>query len=200
MASMIQRLPALLLDVMGTLVHDPFFEEVPAFFGLTQEELYEVKHPTNWLGFEQGVLDERTLLNGYFTDGRDFDHVAFRTMMSDSYRWLDGMDSWMAKLHGAGFSLHLFSNYSSWYHLIEERLQLSRWASWSFVSCETGLRKPTHAAFHHVSETLGLTPADCLFVDDRAKNTDAARELGMDTICFESVQQFEEEISRRGLL
>jgi HAD superfamily hydrolase (TIGR01509 family) len=184
---------------MGTLVHDPFFEEVPAFFGLTQEELFRHKHPTNWLGFEQGILDEETLMSGYFNDGREFDHDAFRQMMKGAYRWLDGMELRVQRLHESGFSMHLFSNYSVWYQLIEERLQLSQWASWSFVSCETGLRKPDHAAFLQASETLGLPPTDCLFIDDRSKNTDAAREIGMDAICFESAAQFDEEISRRGL-
>lgn len=196
---MIQRYPALLIDVMGTLVHDPFFEEVPRHFGLTLEELFEAKHPTNWLGFEQGILDEETLLMGYFADGRPFDPAAFRQLMQQSYRWLDGMESWMEQMHGAGFSLHLFSNYSPWYQMIEERLQLSRFAKWSFVSCETGLRKPDHAAFHQATESLGVTAADCLFIDDRSKNTDAAREIGMDAICFESAVQLDEEISRRGL-
>ena len=28
-----KRPPVLLLDVMGTLVRDPFYEDIPAFFG-----------------------------------------------------------------------------------------------------------------------------------------------------------------------
>ena len=44
--------PILLFDVMGTLVHDPFFEEMPEFFGLSFDELLAVKHPSAWVEFE----------------------------------------------------------------------------------------------------------------------------------------------------
>ena len=30
--------PVLLFDVMGTLVHDPFFAEMPEFFGMSFDE------------------------------------------------------------------------------------------------------------------------------------------------------------------
>jgi hypothetical protein len=45
--------PVLLLDVMDTIVTDPFFEHMPRFFGMTFKELLAAKHPTgmctsNW--------------------------------------------------------------------------------------------------------------------------------------------------------
>jgi len=39
----------LLWDVMSTLVYDPFFVDVPKFFGVTLKEIYETKDPTIWL-------------------------------------------------------------------------------------------------------------------------------------------------------
>jgi hypothetical protein len=50
--------PVLLFDVMGTIVRDPFFEEIPAFFGLSMKELLVVKHPTAWMEFESGQVTE----------------------------------------------------------------------------------------------------------------------------------------------
>ena len=46
--------PILLLDVMSTLVTEPYEEEVPRFFGMTLEELWEVKDPSAWIEFEHG--------------------------------------------------------------------------------------------------------------------------------------------------
>lgn len=41
--------PVLLLDVMDTIVHDPFFEHMPRFFNMTFKELLASKHPTGTL-------------------------------------------------------------------------------------------------------------------------------------------------------
>lgn len=66
----------LLLDVMDTLVYDPFHEEIPGFFGMSLEELFGHKHPDAWIRFERGELDEGEFLASFFADGRAFDHAA----------------------------------------------------------------------------------------------------------------------------
>jgi hypothetical protein len=45
-AATTQQQPVLLLDVMDTLVTDPFFEHMPRFFNMTFKELLAAKHPT----------------------------------------------------------------------------------------------------------------------------------------------------------
>ena len=82
-----------LFDVLGTLVQDPFYDVVPAFFGLDFAALLAVKHPTHWFDFEHGLIDEQTFLEGFFTDGRPFDHQGFMTAIEDAYAWLPGMEA-----------------------------------------------------------------------------------------------------------
>ncbi|PSR71907.1 hypothetical protein CEY00_Acc33747, partial [Actinidia chinensis var. chinensis] len=53
-----RKLPVLLFDVMDTIVRDPFYEDVPAFFSMSLKELIECKHPTAWIEFERGLIDE----------------------------------------------------------------------------------------------------------------------------------------------
>ncbi|HEY8430130.1 MAG TPA: HAD-IA family hydrolase, partial [Sandaracinaceae bacterium] len=170
----------LLFDVMGTLVHDPFFEEIPSFFGMTLEELVAAKHPSAWVRFEHGELDEDALLASFFADAREFDRRAFERTVRSAYRWLDGIEPLLAELRARGVPMHALSNYPCWYRWIEEELGVSRYVAWSFVSCETGVRKPDPEAYLHASRTLGVPPERCVFVDDRAVNCDAARAIGMD--------------------
>ena len=87
------RRSTLLFDVMGTLVYDPFFVEVPAFFGMTLEELLVAKHPTAWMDFETGTIEEGSLLARFFRDGRSFDHEGLKRCLSSAYRFIDGMDT-----------------------------------------------------------------------------------------------------------
>lgn len=192
--------PVLLLDVMDTLVHEPFFAEMPGFFGLSLEELLVQKHPTAWIDFELGQLGEEEFLTRFFRDGRAFDHAAFRRMLEASYRWLPGMETLVRRLAAAGHSLHALSNYPAWYLRIEERLGLSRYLAWSFVSCRTGVRKPDPRAFRGAAQALGRAPGECLLIDDRGPNCEAARAVGMQAVHFTGAEELGRELARRGLL
>jgi len=194
------RPSALLFDVLDTLVYDPFRSELPAFFGLSLGELIALKHPRSWLEFELGAIDEPTALGRLFLDERAFDHQALRACMRRAYRWLDGMQQLLSELRAARWPVHLLSNYPCWYELIEDKLALSQYASWSFVSCRTGVRKPSAAAFLGASSALGLGPAELVLIDDQPRNCAAARSLGIDAIEFRGATELRAELSRRGVL
>lgn len=53
-------------------------------------------------------------------------------------------------------------------------------------SARVGLRKPDPAIFKLTAGRMGLSPTQCLFVDDKERNTRAAQALGMKTIVFRS--------------
>ena len=191
---------ALLFDVMGTLVYEPFFKEVPAALGMSLEEVLEHKHPSAWVEFEKGLIDEAAFAAKFFADGRHYPHDEMRQAMVDAYAWLDGTEEIVAELCRRGHALHLLSNYPVWYKLIEQKLQLSRYAAWSFVSCNMGVRKPDREAYLIVARELGVEPSSLLFVDDRGSNCKAAAELGIDAIKFEDAVQLRAALSERGLL
>jgi FMN hydrolase / 5-amino-6-(5-phospho-D-ribitylamino)uracil phosphatase len=185
----------ILFDVLGTLVRDPFFDVMPGFFGMTLAGLLAAKHPTRWLDFEHGDLDECAFLEGFFADGRDFDHAGFVAAIEGAYAWLPGMEALLASV---ALPCHALSNYPVWYRRIEQRLGLSRYLDWSFVSCETGVRKPDPAAYLGPVRALGLAPQDCLFVDDRQENVDAAQALGLDAVRFTSAEVLGPWLAQRG--
>jgi HAD superfamily hydrolase (TIGR01509 family) len=191
---------ALLLDVMGTLVYDPFHREMPAFFGMTLEELLAEKHPDAWVRFEHGELSEEAFLRRFFADGRDYDRAGFVAHVRAAYRFLEGVEPLLAELRERGVPMHALSNYPRWYELIESELALSRYLEWSFVSCETGVRKPHPEAYRNAARTLELPPERCLFVDDRPGNCAAAREVGMDAVVFEDASQLRRALEARGVL
>ena len=185
---------------METLVNEPFFTAVPEFLGMTLDKLLQVKHPTSWIEFEKGTISEEEYLRTFFRSGEPIDGAGLRHCLASAYRWLDGMESLLADLNQAGYSLHALSNYSLWYRIIEERLKLSRYLEWTFVSCQTGVRKPDRAAYLGAAERLRVAPVDCLFIDDRPVNVDAARAVGMNAILREGAPQVRRELQQRQLL
>ncbi len=192
--------PVVLWDVMGTLVHDPFYEEMPDFFGVSFRELLTMLRPGPWVEFELGRRSESEFLDDFFADGREFDQRAFVRTVRDAYRWLPGMEELLAELSAAGRPMHAFSNYPIWYQMIEERLRLSRFARWSFVSCLVGHRKPDPEVYAYVLRELGIPAAECVFIDDRESNCEPAREAGITAIRFEGVGPLRVSLREAGVL
>ncbi|MDQ3034141.1 MAG: HAD family phosphatase [Myxococcota bacterium] len=192
---------AIFFDVMDTLVRDPFHHEMPAFFGLTKAELIRVKHPTAWVDFELGVIDEAAFLAD-FLPGRDWDREGFRQVVRASYQWLPGMRELVDEVRARPGrpSLHALSNYPPWYAWIDERCDLRSRLDSAFLSCEMGVRKPDAEAYLEPCRAVGIAPGEALFVDDRASNCDAARAIGMDAVVFADAGALRSELARRGVI
>jgi len=174
--------PILLWDIMGTLVTEPFVEAVPRHFGVSLEQLIQQKDPQAWIRFERGEIDEDEYCATFFRDRRPVDKRALKDAMSAAYDFLPGVEALLQSLHANGVPMYALSNYSPWYALIEHELRLSRWLAWDFVSCHTGFRKPEPEAYASVLEALGVPAERCIFVDDRVKNVEGARRMGMQAI------------------
>ena len=191
--------PVILIDVMDTLVYNPFNREIPEFFGLGHSELFAQKHQTAWIRFETGEIDEAEYLHTYFADGRDFDHAAFLGVVRRAYRWIDGAEQLLINLCQQGYEIHALSNYPIWYRTIEAKLRLSQYLNWSFVSCLTGLRKPATTAYLNAAHHLNRAVDACLFIDDSIVNCQAAEAIGLPAIHFGNTGDLWEEMQQRGL-
>ena len=172
----------LLLDVLDTLVVDPFFKGMHSdVFGFESiDEFFAAKDNQAYLDFETGAMTEAECFDRYFLDGRAVDVPALRAYLRRKYKFVPKIEPLLAELQALpAVELHVLSNYGPWWTLIEEELALSRYVPWTFVSCQTGVRKPEPAAFQIALDRLGVAPGEVVFVDDSQTNVDAAAALGM---------------------
>lgn len=63
-----------------------------------------------------------------------------------------------------------------------------------FTSCYLGLRKPDPRIYRLAADLTQRDLGECLLVDDRALNVDAARKVGMRAIRFENAAQLRREL------
>ena len=80
-------------------------------------------------------------------------------------------------LRGAGFGTALLSN--SWGCDEYPRADFPALFDAVVISAEVGMRKPEPGIFRHAAGTLGLEPAECVFIDDIEANVNAAVACGM---------------------
>jgi putative hydrolase of the HAD superfamily len=80
-------------------------------------------------------------------------------------------------LRGAGLRTALLSN--SWGRDDYPRADFPGLFDAVVISGEVGMRKPEEAIFLYAAQALGLTPRDCVFIDDVEANVNAAVACGM---------------------
>ncbi|KAL1827053.1 hypothetical protein ACET3Z_005465 [Daucus carota] len=194
-----KKLPILLFDVMDTIVRDPFYHHVPSFFRMSFEELINTKHPTAWIQFEKGLIDEMELARNFFKDGRPFDLQGLKDCMQKGYSYLDGIEDLLGSLKQNGYEMHAATNYPIWYKLIEDKLKLSAYLSWTFCSCSTGKRKPDVEFYLEILSHLDIDGESCIFIDDRIQNVDAATKAGLVGLHFKNANLLRQDLSLLGI-
>jgi putative hydrolase of the HAD superfamily len=85
----------------------------------------------------------------------------------------------LADLRSGGTPLALLSNAGPDYGSYFRHGPLGDFFAACYVSGELGLLKPHPEIFRHVLDDLGITPAEAIFIDNRAANVAGAQELGI---------------------
>lgn len=99
------------------------------------------------------------------------------------------------KLKQKGYKVFLLSNYPLEMYKIH-------WPTFSFydkvdgyvVSAVERMKKPDRAIYELLCKRYQLCPEECLFVDDRQVNVDAAIAMGMESVLFENYNQLAQYI------
>jgi putative hydrolase of the HAD superfamily len=101
---------------------------------------------------------------------------------ADLRSWLSvnpGVIDLLADLRSGGTPLALLSNAGPDYGSYFRHGPLGGFFTACYVSGELGLLKPHPEIFMHVLDDLGISPAETIFIDNRAANVAGAQELGI---------------------
>lgn len=197
----------LLLDVGGVLAPaaDPAaIASLEGELSLAAGGLQALLHHCEpWYALSTGMLDE----DGYWRDiaqqaGRD--PLALRQLLQPVWEpAVARVDEGVVALVRAVCTrvrVALLSNHTP---RLEQRLQ-SHGIDTLFHpiinSARVGLRKPDPRIFRHALDLLRVPPEAVLFVDDKLANVRAARELGMESLCFEDAGGLRAALLRYGVL
>ena len=88
------------------------------------------------------------------------------------------------------FSVGILSNASS--DVVTHLFTSAQQALFSVIilSHHVGLAKPDPRMYELVTEKLGISPEECLYVDDQERHITGAREVGMQTLLFQDFDDF----------
>lgn len=192
---------AILFDLMGTVVYDPYAEAIEAATGLDLEAAAALAHPRSWADFEVGAIDEDAFARRFYADPAGpytFDLTAFHRARREGYRWLPGMRELLADLAGC-VETYTASNYPVWVEELAQRFAFDECFDGVYASHHLGVRKPAAAFFERLLAAVGHEPGDCLFVDDRRDNCVAAEAAGIPAHRFDGVAGLRRRLRAEGV-
>jgi 2-haloacid dehalogenase len=76
-----------------------------------------------------------------------------------------------------------------------DRYEFLHWFHGRLVSGQEKTRKPFKDIYELLIKRFDITPTSSVYIDDNARNLVPARELGFQTIHFQSPQQFKEQLT-----
>lgn len=163
---------------------------------------FEDRHELMLDAFEKGqiTLDEYLRRTVFYRE-RPFQQEEFKRFMFDQSQPLPDSLDFIGKLAGKRQYLMAALNNES-LEINEYRIQtfhLRDYFEAFFSSCYLALRKPGAEIYTKALKITQRDPAECILIDDRGLNLECARELGMNTILFQNVAQFRQELNRFGV-
>lgn len=107
----------------------------------------------------------------------------------------------LADLKAAGVLCYVLSNMErETFPLRLERFEFLHWFDGHVISGLEGVTKPDPAIFRRLLRRFDLQPSRTLFIDDSAANVEAAAEIGINAVRFESPSQVRAHLEDAGLL
>jgi len=196
---------ALFWDIGGVILSNGWDEHARAEavrrFALDPAD-YEQRHRRAEVELETGAITLETYLGQtIFFRPRPFAREEFRQFMfaqstekRDTRALLDDLTAsrryFMAALNNESLELNSYRI---------RQFDLKRNFAVFLTSCYLRLRKPDPAFYETALGIAQRAPEECVFIDDRPKNLEPAKALGMQAILFESAEQLRASLDHSGV-
>lgn len=173
---------AVVLDMYGVIVKQTGDDFVPyvqrTFPDLKPEEIYKP-----WFKADVGEL---TSLEVWKTIGFQGDLEKIEKEYLDTIELNDGFLDFITSVRKQ-YKLAIISNDSSqWSKYIRKKFDIDKFFDVISISGDLKIQKPDERIFLLTMKQLGCNAEDCLYIDDREGNLEAASKVGMNTVLFNS--------------
>lgn len=154
-----------------------------------------------WNELDRGVLEEDEVVNKLREDNsphyEEFDLVwSNRDKIVEPFDYAVGM---IEDLKAKGLKVYLLSNYPK--SLFTMHTECGRFpfidkVDGKVVSGFVQLVKPDREIYEYLLKEYNLKAEECVFIDDREENVDAAKEIGINGIWFWNYEQMMKELEK----
>ena len=160
-------------------------------------------HTSDWDEADRGALSDEELLTGFIRKA-----PAYEAQIRNFWEHVDRaiypfpyVGEWMRTLKDKGYHLYILSNYGKWtYEHTAEALSFLSDVDGQVFSFEVHQIKPEPEIYRTLLDKFNLVADECVFLDDRRENIEAAETQGIHTVLFTTYQDALEKLKTYGVM
>ena len=155
-------------------------------------------HSETWDEGDRGLMNKEELLNAFIANDPELEDK-----MRYCYEHVDevidlmpNVVEWMEDLKGRGYKLYVISNYGeNTFEKTVDKMAFIPYMDGVIFSYQHKMKKPDRCIYEKLFSEFGLEGSECVFIDDRQENIDAAIDAGFATgVVFKNYEQAKEEL------
>ena len=151
---------------------------------------------------DRGVLTEEEVVALLTKNAPDYPEQ-IRRIVHDSHELVTVYPyaaDWVRDLKKKGYKVYILSNFSEFgFNRVKDTFDFLPYADGALISYEVKLVKPDKKIYETLCKRFDITPENAVFLDDNAKNTEAAREFGLHAITVENKEQTDRDLHALGV-
>ncbi|MGI6071099.1 MAG: HAD family hydrolase [Blautia sp.] len=195
----------IIFDVGGVLLSFDWEEYLDSFHFPPQirKAMGDAAFPSpEWNERDRGTKTDEEYFQTFLKHVPQYEKELHQVMENEnqSLHIYDYSKTWVKYLQSKGYHTYLLSNISS--HMLEGFYQILDFIpsmDGTIFSCEVHQVKPEPEIYQTLINTYGLDPRECLFMDDRAENVEAAKRAGMEAFVFTDFQSAAQKLESYGI-
>ena len=147
-----------------------------------------------WQELDRGFFEEEEVMRYMQEDAPEYAKDIAYFMMNGKREVVEAFEysaGWLKGLQERGYHTYLLTNYPASYYDLhsKEKFTFMPYVNGQIVSSYVEMIKPDPNIYRTLLDTYDLKEEECVFIDDRKENVEAAKKLGFHGIRFESYEQ-----------
>ena len=155
-----------------------------------------------WPEYDRGRMTDEEVMEAFINNDPGIENEIRQCLDN-----LDGMMvryeyaiPWIKELKQKGYQVLVLSNFARRAHKeCKSALDFLEYVDGGILSYQEQTIKPEPEIYKRLIDRYGLTPEECVFLDDTEKNLTAAAEFGIQTIHFTDREKALEELRKLGV-
>lgn len=195
----------IIFDV-GRVLVEVRWEEVMRELGFEGELLKRLSdatvHSATWSEYDRSSQCDEEILAAFIANAPELEHE-IRLFMEHEFETIRKFyyaEDWVRNFKEKGYRCYILSNYPrNTYQKTEQERLYEQFVDGMIYSYQVQLIKPEPEIYQMLLVRYGLVPEECIFLDDKRENVEAARKLGIHAIQFTTKEEAERELRMYGV-
>ena len=150
-----------------------------------------------WIEADRGALTPEESLDAYIAEAPEYEEQIRKAHenVGDTVELLPYVMEWLTELKERGYRIYILSNYGE--HLFnqtKEKMEFLKLTEGAVFSYKCKMLKPEKEIYEFLRNEFELNLEECVFLDDRQENIEAAKAAGIQGIWFQNYRQAKKKL------